>query len=95
MSVSLSMVLGALWVVAAAIVAGLPYRHQFPPGIVLLILAPFLIGFISWQHGVIWLGIALFAFVSMFRRPLFYLTRKALGLHPDRPDRGAKGGEAE
>ena len=74
------MIIGCVWVLAAAITALLPMRHQYPPGITLLIAAPFVIGFIGVQHGWLWVGLALLAFLSMFRRPLFglikYLTRK-------------------
>lgn len=76
---SLSMLLAAVWVVASAIVAFLPMRAQFPPGIILLIIAPILIGFLGYEHGVLWVVIGLVGFVSMFRRPLIYFARKALG----------------
>jgi hypothetical protein len=86
MPLSLSLILGAVWVVAAAITAGLPMRRQYPPGITLLILAPVLIGYIGYEHGFIWVLIGLVAFGSMFRRPLIYFARKALGLEPKRPE---------
>ncbi len=77
---SLSLILGCIWVLAAALTAMLPMKRQYPPGIVLLIAAPLLMGFIAWQHGVVWLLIAILAFLSMFRRPLMgvikYLRRK-------------------
>ena len=69
---------GSLWVLAAAGVAMLPMRHQFVPGITLLLIAPVLIWLIAAQHG-LWLGaLALFALVSMFRKPLVYYMKKAL-----------------
>jgi uncharacterized membrane protein len=74
------LILGALWVIAAAITAMLPMRRQYVPGVSLLICAPPLIGWIGWQHGMIWLFFALFALLSMFRRPLLYFARRALGL---------------
>ena len=70
-----SLLIGCIWVVAAAITALLPMRLQYPPGITLLVAAPFVIGFIGYEHGWIWTVLALFAFVSMFRRPLFALVR--------------------
>ena len=79
---SLSLILGCVWVLAAAATAMLPMRYQYPPGLTLLLLAPFLIGLIGWQHGLIWVAVALFAFASMFRRPLsaFYrYLRRRLG----------------
>ena len=77
---SLPLILGALWVLAATVTALLPMRRQYIPGVTLLILAPGLIGWIGWQHGVVWLLLALFALLSMFRHPLLYFARKALGL---------------
>ena len=81
---SLSLILASLWAIAATITALLPFRMQFPPGILLLIMAPFLIGFIGFQHGVIFAALGFAAFVSMFRNPLIFLARKALGLR--KPD---------
>lgn len=68
-----SLIAGCLWVVVAAGVAFLPFRRQFPPGIVLLAIAPGLLGWIAWDHGWWIFAAGLFAFVSMFRRPLIYL----------------------
>jgi hypothetical protein len=83
---SASIIFAALWVVAAAITAALPMRRQYPPGIVLLGLAPVMIGFLGYQHGAVWLLVGLVAFGSMFRRPLVYLARKAMGLDVTRPE---------
>jgi hypothetical protein len=77
---SLPLILGALWVIAAAGVALLPMQRQMLPGVVLLIAAPLLIAWIGWVHGIWWLLFGLFAFLSMFRRPLIYFARRALGL---------------
>ncbi len=79
------LLIGCLWVVAAAITAMLPMKSQFPPGIVLLIAAPVLLIWIGSVHGWLWLGVGLFAFVSMFRRPLIYFARKAMGLPVEDP----------
>ncbi len=77
---SLTLIFACFWVLAAAGVAALPMRRQFVPGVALLIAAPVLIGLIFYEHGP-WLGAAaLFGFVSMFRRPLWYFGRKALGM---------------
>ena len=76
---STSLILGALWVLAATLVALLPMRHQFKPGFALLVTAPALIGFIGWQHGGWIAALGLLAFLSMFRRPLLYYGRKVLG----------------
>ena len=72
-------VLIVLWVFAATVTALLPMRWQFAPGLFLLFAAPVLIGFVWYQYGGWAGGAALAGFVSMFRRPLFYLARKALG----------------
>ncbi len=74
------LIFGALWVVAAAITAMLPMRQQYVPGVSLLICAPPLIGWIGYAHGALWLAAAVFALLSMFRRPLLYFARRALGL---------------
>lgn len=82
---SLSLVLGCFWVLVSAIVAMLPMRCQYVPGVALLIAAPLLIGVIWWEHG-IWFGsAALFAFVSMFRNPLRYFYKRFRGEQPELP----------
>ena len=83
-----SLIAGFLWVLAATVTAMLPMRRQFPPGIVLLILAPLIVIWIAVQHG-IWIALVGFlGFVSMFRRPLYFLSRRVLGL-PTPPSPGA------
>ena len=79
---SLPLSLGCLWVVLSAIVALLPMRFQYVPGIALLLVAPVLLGWIAMTHGGWLLAIGLFALVSMFRRPLFYVCRR---LRPEAP----------
>jgi hypothetical protein len=76
---SLPLVLGGLWIIASAVVAMLPMQRQMVPGIALLIAAPMLLVWIGWVHGWLWLAFGLFAFVSMFRNPLLYFLRRALG----------------
>ena len=75
---SASLLLASLWALAATVTAFLPYRWQFPPGILLLLAAPALIAYIGVEHGVTVGLLALAGFVSMFRRPLAYLGRKLL-----------------
>lgn len=72
---SLPLILGCLWIVLGAAVALLPMRQQFAPGLILLIAAPVLIVWIGAAHGWIWSAFGLFAFLSMFRRPLMVLIR--------------------
>jgi len=82
---SLPVVLSCLWVLAAALVALLPMRRQFAPGFVLLAMVPVLIVWLALTYGA-WAGVAILAvFVSMFRRPLIYLAKRAFGRVPPRP----------
>ncbi len=74
------LILGALWVIAAALTALLPLRAQRYPGLPLLAAAPLLLIWIAQTEGLAWTAAGLFAFLSMFRRPLNYLTRKLLNL---------------
>jgi hypothetical protein len=83
------LVLGCIWVIAAAVTAMLPYRRQFVPGFTLLVLAPVLLIWIGMTQGWLWLVLGLFAFASMFRRPLIHFTRRALRLPADDPRREA------
>ncbi len=76
---SIPLVLGALWVVASAIVAMLPMQRQYAPGVALLALAPLLILWIGFAHGWLWTALGLFAFVSMYRNPLRYFWRRFRG----------------
>jgi hypothetical protein len=82
---STPLILGCLWVVAAAATAMLPMRLQRYPGLPLLLAAPVLLTWIGAVHGWGWLAAGLFAFLSMFRRPLNYLGRRALGLPVELP----------
>ena len=76
---STPLVLGAIWVIAAAAVAMLPMRRQMVPGLALLVAAPVLLVWIGYAHGWLWLAAGVFAFLSMFRNPLLYFLRRALG----------------
>ena len=69
----------ALWVLAATGVALLPMRFQYIPGATLLLAAPVLLVWIGAVHGV-WVALAaMLAVLSMFRRPLRELLRRARG----------------
>lgn len=74
------LILGALWVIAAAITAALPLRVQMMPGLTLLCLAPMLLIWIASTESLAWTAAGTFALMSMFRRPLNYVTRKLLRL---------------
>jgi Protein of unknown function (DUF2484) len=73
------LVIGCLWVLAAAATAMLPMKRQMVPGIALLIAAPILLVWIGWVHGWVWAVVGLLAFLSMFRNPLIYFARRAMG----------------
>jgi len=73
------LIAASLWAIAATATAFLPMRLQFPPGILLLLMAPVLLVWIGLSHG-LWPALAGTAgFLSMFRRPLAYYGRKLLG----------------
>jgi hypothetical protein len=76
---SWALISACIWVLAAAVTALLPMKRQMLPGITLLVLAPVLIAWIGWQHGWLWAAFGLFALVSMFRNPLIYFAKKAMG----------------
>ncbi len=82
---SLPLILGCLWVLAATATALLPMRRQYVPGVTLLLTAPLLLGWIGYAHGWIWVAIGLAAFASMMRNPLIYLYRRARGERPEVP----------
>lgn len=75
----------SLWVLASAVVAMLPMRHQYAPGIVLLAAAPLLILWVGAAYSWWTALLALFAFVSMFRNPLRYAFARARGERPEIP----------
>ena len=76
---SLSLTLACMWVLASTVVAMLPMRFQYAPGVLLLIAAPVLLAWIGMDHGWWIAGLGLAGFVSMFRNPLRYFWNKAKG----------------
>lgn len=83
---SLSIYLAIAWVFAATIVAMLPMRRQYLPGSILLVAAPFLIGYLGYEYGWITAAAALAAFLSMFRNPMRFFWRKWRGLPTELPE---------
>jgi hypothetical protein len=73
------LVIGCLWVLAAAATAMLPMKRQMVPGVALLIAAPMLLIWIGSVHGWVWAAVGTLAFLSMFRNPLIYFARRAMG----------------
>ncbi len=82
---SLPLILGALWVLAATFVAFLPMKYQRMVGLPLLLAALVLIVWIGIAHGPWLAALGLFAFLSMFRKPLMYFWRKATGKAEETP----------
>nr|WP_319948325.1 DUF2484 family protein [uncultured Shimia sp.] len=80
-----SLIAACVWVLLASVVAMFPMQRQYLPGVVLLLAAPVLIGWLAWDHGVLVGFAALFGFVSMFRHPLRYLYRRFQGQSVERP----------
>ena len=76
---STSLILGCLWVIASTITAMLPMRRQMVPGVALLLAAPVLLWFIATEHGFWVFGLTLLAALSLFRNPLIYFARRAMG----------------
>lgn len=73
------------WVFASALVALLPMRWQYVPGVVLLLAAPVLIILIAQAVG-LWVALAgLAAFVSMYRNPLRFFWKRLTGQEVESP----------
>ncbi|EAQ12001.1 uncharacterized protein DUF2484 [Maritimibacter alkaliphilus HTCC2654] len=64
---TVSLIAGCLWVLAASLIAFLPIRQQIIPGTILGLSAFALLGWIGYQNGWIWTAVGIFAFVSLFR----------------------------
>lgn len=75
---TLSLTLACLWALLATVLAFLPMRLQYAPGILLLLLAVPLLVFIGVQHGVWIVALVLAGIISMFRRPLAYFLRRLM-----------------
>ncbi|NNK78630.1 MAG: DUF2484 family protein [Litoreibacter sp.] len=80
---SAALIAAAIWAILSTGVALLPMRFQYAPGLLLLLVAPAIIVWIGYEHG-IWVAAAgLAAFFSMFRNPLRYLWRRAFARGED------------
>lgn len=82
---STPVLLSVAWAITATVVALMPMRLQFPPGILLLLAAPVLIVWLGAAHGWLWSLAGLAAFVSMFRRPLRHFWSKMRGVSTGGP----------
>lgn len=82
---SAPLILACIWVLVATGTALLPLRRQMVPGLALLLTAPVLLVWIGVAHGVWVVLAALAGVVSLLRRPLWYLARRAAGVPVGRP----------
>lgn len=78
-------VLCSLWVLASAVVAMLPMKRQYLPGVILLLAAPVLILLLGLRFGWVVALLAALAFVSMYRNPLRFLWARLCGKTPEVP----------
>ncbi|SMO50993.1 DUF2484 family protein [Ruegeria faecimaris] len=78
-----SVLFAGLWVIASTIVAMLPMRLQFPPGIVLVIVAPALIVWLGYDFGWFFSVLGFAAFASMFRNPIRHYWQRWTGRGDD------------
>lgn len=80
-----SIIIAALWAIAATITAFLPMRLQYTPGVTLLIAAPIIIFWLGYDYGWLLAIAATAGFISMFRNPLRYIFAKLRGQNPQVP----------
>ena len=72
-----ALIAGCIWALLSTVVALLPMRLQYVPGLTLLILTLPLLAWIAVSIG-IWVAlIALLAALSLFRHPLIWMARRA------------------
>ena len=76
---NLTLVAAISWVFLGTILAFLPISVQKMVGWPLLLAAPVLIWLMYREFGPFAAGFALFAFLSMFRRPLMFYARRLIG----------------
>lgn len=71
-----SLILAALWAVAANILAMTPSRdHHWRNAYVLIAVGIPIVGFVTWEHGP-WIGILIMlGGMSVLRWPVIYFTR--------------------
>ena len=73
------------WVFASALVAMLPMRLQYVPGVMLLLAAPVLVWMIAQAVGLWAAAAGLLAFMSMYRNPLRYFWKRLTGQEVEIP----------
>ncbi len=74
-----SLIIACAWVLASTVVAMLPMKYQFPPGVVLFVSAPALIVWLGYDFGWFIAALAFAAFASMYRNPLKFYWRRWTG----------------
>ena len=67
-----------LWVLAVSALAMLPIRLQILPGLLLLALAPALLWWLGSVFGPVAVALGVLTVLSLFRRPLAALVRRAV-----------------
>ena len=80
-----SIIIAALWAIAATITAYLSMRHQYIPAVTLLIAAPIIIIWLGYAYGWLLSLAATAGFISMFRNPLRFIYAKLRGQNPELP----------
>jgi hypothetical protein len=73
------------WVFASALVAMLPMRLQYVPGVLLLLAAPVLLWMIAQTVGFWSAAAGLLAFMSMYRNPLRFFWKRLTGQEVEIP----------
>ena len=73
------LIFACLWVLASAVVSMLPMRLQYFPGFALMLAAPALVFLLGREFGLWAAAVAVLAFLSMYRNPLRYYLKRALG----------------
>ncbi len=79
LTVSLSALLGFVWIVLVSIVALTPFPWHKKYALALLILFPVLLVLIAIDYGWYWSVAFFLAAASMYRRPLIYYIDKLRG----------------
>jgi hypothetical protein len=70
---TMSLILGFIWVLLATAIALMPQRTHWPGAVGLIATGIPLVGYITWQNGPLMGVLALVAGASILRWPLFYL----------------------
>jgi hypothetical protein len=76
----ISFILACLWIIAAKVIAMFPTRdHHWRAAYWLMALGVPLLGWIVWQHGVVYALVGLLAGAWVLRWPVYYLWKRVRG----------------